>query len=145
MQEDNKTMKVAIVGTTKKLSENEERDMRQFIATILKKYSSDTIIISGGAVGVDTISVEIANQLGFKTEIHNPILSTWSEFKRRNIEIAKECDEIYCFSIPVRKTKCYHHLIPQDHEKTAGCWTASKVTEMSKPSQLIVIPNRRHM
>lgn len=135
--------KIAIVGTSIGMTENEERDMRQYIALVLKKYSvSDTIIVSGGSKGVDSLADEIAKGLGFKTETHFPILLTWSEFKRRNIEIAKVCDELYCFSIPVHKLKCYHHDKPMNHEKTAGCWTARRIIEMGKPCQLIVVPGR---
>lgn len=138
-------MKVAIVGTTTNLSENEERDMRQHILLILKRYSPDTIIISGGAKGVDTIALEIAKGLGFKIKAYNPEIEEWVPsngkigYKKRNLQIANDCDELYCFSVPVRKKKCYHHETLQEHEKTAGCWTARKALQMKKPSQLIVI------
>lgn len=135
-------MKVAIVGTTTNLSENEDRDMRQFIAITLKNLPPHTTIVSGGAKGVDTIAKEIATGLGLKTEIHNPILSTWSEFKKRNLIIADQCDELFCFTVPTRKTKCFHHNTVQNHEKTAGCWTARKAEQLGKPTKLIVLPNR---
>jgi len=132
-------MKIAIVGTTVILTENEERDMRQYISLVLKKYdSSQDVIISGGAKGVDTISLEIAKELGFKTKVYNPEKEEWKYYKKRNLEIVQECDELYCFSVPVHKTKCYHHDTPQNHEKTAGCWTANKANDMGKSCQLIV-------
>ena len=56
-------MKIALAGTTN-LSDNPERDMRQSISLVLKRYSiDDDIIISGGAKGVDSIAVEIAKDL----------------------------------------------------------------------------------
>ena len=134
-------MKVAIVGTTIPLTENEERDMRQYISLVLKRHStSDTTVISGGAKGVDTIALEVANGLGFKTKAYCPEKEEWKFYKIRNLEIANECDELHCFSVSVHKTKCYHHNTPQDHEKTAGCWTASKAFESGKSCQLVVIP-----
>jgi len=137
-------MKVAIVGTSVNMTENEERDTRQLIALFLqKRYNpSDDIIISGGAKGVDTLALEIAEGLGFKTQVYKPEKEQWKYYKKRNLQIAKDCDELSCFSVPVHKTKCYHHDEPMEHEKTAGCWTACKVFELDKPCQLVVVPNR---
>ena len=137
-------MKIAIVGTTANLSENQERDMRQYIATVLQKYDVENdIIISGGASGVDSIAIEIAESMGFHGIIHHPYKQEWKYYKERNIKIAEECDELHCFSIPVKSEKCYHHssgLMP--HEKTAGCYTASLAFALDKICQLIVIPDR---
>ena len=119
-------MKVATVGTTANLTENEEQVMRQEITIVLKKYSTNTIIISGGAKGVDTIALDIAKDMGFKTLEYKPEKEQWEFYKKRNLQIANDCDELYCFSVSVRKVKCYHHNAPQNHEKTAGCWTLEK-------------------
>lgn len=137
-------MKVAIVGTSIDLLDDEERDVRQFIAMILKnRYSpSDTTVISGGAKGVDLLAIEVAQGLGFKTKIYHPKKQSWNFYKVRNLQIAKDCDELHCLSIPVRKVRCYHHEEKQEHEKTAGCWTMKKALELEKPCQLIVTPKR---
>ncbi len=137
-------MKVAIVGTSIDLTDNEERDVRQFIAMILKnRYAGNNdIIISGGAKGVDLLAIQVAQGLGFKTKIYNPKKQSWKHFKQRNMKIANDCDELHCISVPVHKKKCYHHEEPQEHEKTAGCWTMKKALEMDKPCQLIVTSNR---
>jgi len=143
---------VAIVGTSVNFTENEERDVPQFIAMILSKYqTSDTIIISGDAKGVDSIALEVAKGLGFKTDLYKTEINEWMPshgkigYKKRNLQIANDCDELHCISVPVHKTKCYHHDEPQEHEKTAGCWTACKVFEMDKPCQLLVVPNRNEV
>ncbi|MGI0022802.1 MAG: hypothetical protein ACRD9Q_08085 [Nitrososphaeraceae archaeon] len=136
-------MNVAIVGTSISLTENEERDLRQFIALVLKRYDiKNDIIISGGSKGVDSMGIEIAKGLGFKTQIYKPEKEEWYYYKKRNLQIAKDCNELHCFSVPVHKTKCYHHDEPQEHEKTAGCWTGSKAQELDKPCQLVVVPQR---
>ena len=139
-------MKLAIVGTTINLSDNEERDMRQLIALTLKHYDvNETLVISGGAKGVDTLGIEIAKSLGFQTKVFKPEINDWEPtnkkigFKYRNIQIAKECDALFCFTVQVHKTKCYHHTNLQEHEKTAGCWTGLKVIELGKPFDLIVM------
>src|SRR3989337_638661 len=119
-------MKVALVGTSIALTEQEEKDMRQFISIVLKRYDiNSTIIISGGAKGVDTLAIEIAESKGYKS---------------RNLLISKECDELHSFSVPYHKLKCYHHEELEEHERTAACWTLLKVKQMDKPCQLIVMP-----
>jgi len=100
-------MKIAIVGTTISLSENEERDMRQYISLVLKKYDANKdVIVSGGAKGVDTMSIEIAEGLGFQTIVYPPEGEEWKFYKKRNLEIANNCDKLYCF--PVHR----HLLLP---------------------------------
>jgi len=132
-------MKVAVVGTTANLSEDEQQVMKQEIILVLKKYPIETIIISGAAKGVDTMAIEIAKEIGFPTQQHKPEKEEWKFYKKRNLQIAKECDELYCFSVGVRKVKCYHHNPPQNHEKTAGCWTLEKAALLIKPCTLIVL------
>ena len=140
-------MKIAIVGTTAILSENEERYMREHISTILKSCPTGTIIISGGAKGTDTIAIEIAQDLGYPTKIYKPEVEDWVPtngkigYKKRNLKIAKECDELYCFAVLLREKKCYHHEIPQYHEKTAGCFTANQAGKLGKSTMLIVLPS----
>lgn len=136
-------MKIAIIGTTVNLTENEERDIRQFIGLTLHRYDpKKDVIISGGAKGVDTMAIEIAEGQYFKTEIYNPTLPEWKYYKERNLLISKNCDELYCISVPVHKVKCYHHDTLQDHEKTAACWTMKKALEEKKVCQLMVTLTR---
>lgn len=140
-----KSKKIAIVGTSSDLTDNEERDIRQFIALILKRYDPETdVVISGGAKGVDSIAIEIAKGLGFKTDTdpYKPKSEEWESYKERNLKIAEDCDELHCLSIPVHKQKCYHHRPFGEHEKTAGCWTMKKAMEMDKPCQLVVTLQR---
>lgn len=137
-------MNVAIVGTSINLTENEERDVRQYIAMMLKSnYLTDDIqVLSGGAKGVDSIAVEVARGLFMKTKVFPPKKNEKFYYFQRNEKIAKECDELYCITIPTRRVKCYHHDPPQDHEKTAGCWTMNKALKLKKQCKLIVIEPR---
>ncbi len=132
-------MKVAIVGTTANLTQDEYQAMKQEITLVLKKYPTNTIIISGGAKGVDTMAIEIAKEIGFKTQEYKPEKEEWEFYKKRNLQIANDCDELYCFSVKVRHTKCYHHKPPQNHEKTAGCWTLEKAERLNKPCTLVIL------
>ena len=134
--------KIAIVGTSKHLSENEERDIRQYCSQIIKSYHLDDIIITGGAVGVDSIAVEIANQLRYKTKVYYPKTMSWEDFKKRNLQIAKNCNELFCITTPVHDMPCYHHIPPQNHQKTAGCYTMNKAKELGKQVTLFITPKR---
>jgi len=93
----------------------------------------------------------VAHGLGFKTKSFLPQTQHWEDvngkigYKTRNLEIAQECNYLYCFTVPVQDTKCYHHDTPQDHEKTAGCWTVSKTLEMGKSCQLMILPSRENI
>jgi len=84
-------MKVAIVGTSIDLTDDEERDVRQFIAMILKnRYSnSDDIVITGGASGVDSLAFEVARGLFFKTKIYNPKKTTMEIFPTKKLTNCK--------------------------------------------------------
>lgn len=139
-------MKVAIVGTSHNLTESEERDIQQTIAYIINRYEPDEdTIISGGAKGVDKMAIESAISRGFNTLVFSPKKEQWDGgYKERNIKIAEECHIIYCVSIPIHNTECYHHKTPPPlkHEKTAGCWTLNRVREMGKECFLLVTPKR---
>ena len=130
---------MAIVGTSK-LQSYQQMEVGTIIRKILRQYdSSNDIIISGGAKGVDTLAVDRAKRLGFSVKIHKPTLEEWKYYKERNLLIANECDHLYCITTPVYKIRCYHHGTPQDHEKTAGCWTMKKALELDKKCNILVI------
>lgn len=135
-------MKVAIIGTSIDFTDNEERDVRQLIASVIKSLPIDTEIISGGAKGVDSIAIEVGNGLGYSTTVFFPTIKNWDGFRERNIKVAKHCDELFCVTIPTRKQKCYHHPHEEDHEKTAGCWTLRKAKELGKECKLLVTVSR---
>ena len=137
--------KIAIVGTTAHLSKDEEENIREAIASDLKKCPSDSLIISGGAKGVDKMALDVAKALGFETKEYKPEIDEWTPsngkfgYKKRNLQIAQDCDELFCYSVSARTQKCYHHNSIQNHEKTAGCWTLNKVKEMKKPCQFSLV------
>jgi len=135
-------MKLAVVGTSKNFSEYETIQMRNRIIDILDKYPRDgsVFVISGGAKGVDTLGIEIAKKLGFRTKEYLPEKEEWKYYKIRNQKIADECDAIFCFTLQKKNNSCYHHKLQEKpHLKTGGCWTLEKAREMGKPSDVILI------
>ena len=135
-------MKIAIVGSSL-IYENEIDHVRQLCVDILQNHNDNienTVVISGGSKGVDRIALDVALRLGFKIKEYLPTQRTWQFFKERNLKIVKECDRLYCISTPVHFIKCFHHSKPQDHEKTAGCWTMNKAIEANKPSKFLITP-----
>lgn len=133
------TTKVAIVGTSIMLSESEERNIIEIVSNIIKSSPRDATIISGGSLGVDSIAIEVAEMLAYKTEVYKPETNDWEGYKERNLWLARDCDELHCISVPVHKQPCYHHSgIPAPHEKTAGCWTLNKAKELDKKCELLV-------
>lgn len=136
-------VKIAIVGTSHPMTENEERDVRQTCALILKDFVPiETTIITGGAKGVDSIAQEIGLVNGFAVKPIFPMGIGTKANLQRNLEIAQECEQLFCITIPTQDKKCYHHKPLQDHQKTAGCWTMNKALEMNKPCKLIVTQKR---
>ena len=95
---------------------------------------SSTVIVSGGAVGVDKIAVGIAKPLGYEVLEYLPKGKGWQYYKPRNLLIAKRCDKVYsiALSLAYNGKKCHHCAnVGKDnnHFKTAGCWTAQRCKE----------------
>ncbi len=133
-------MKIAIVGTSRELTSREYYHVKDKIKRLLASYmKSETIIISGGAKGVDTIVENLARDKGFEVEVYMPSQRNWEGFKERNKDIAEDCDELYCLTLQTKERMCYHHRPHADHEKTAGCYTMGLAEKMNKPCKLIVV------
>lgn len=137
-------MRIAIVGTSE-LNEKEEtivRDMcSELIKTVKKVSNEEVTVLSGGAKGVDSIAVEVAKKLGNKVIEFKPSAKNWDAYKERNIKIAQECDELYCITTYTKNEQCYHHKPKQDHQKTAGCYTANQAKAFKKPIKLLLVPS----
>lgn len=132
-------MKLAIVGTSSDLTGLEIEEAEQIIFSILQDKSPE-LVISGGANGIDKMALYLARQYGLKTLELLPKTNDWAGFKARNMQIAKECDELICITTQVKNTWCYHHKVDEPHQKTAGCWTLREAKNMGKKTRLIVLP-----
>lgn len=131
-------MKLAIVGTSKELDTIEYRNASDIIATHIERLKPDEVI-SGGATGIDDLAAMLAMKMGYPIQIKRPTSYETRDFMRRNLEIAKECDMLLCISTKVKTQKCYHHVVLQNHEKTAGCWTLREANFLGKPTKLVIV------
>ena len=113
----NEKVILAIVGSVS-LEGNEEA--YKIIDTFIENFGLDKII-SGGAVGIDSMSIEIAMSYNIPFEEFLPVRQCWPEFKKRNLLIAQ---------------KCTHLLrIVSKNSKTYGSgWTRDRVKELGKPT-----------
>lgn len=130
-------MKLAIVGTSGTLSEYEERNARQLIANTIRYYNPD-FVISGGSKGIDTMALEVALGLGFKTECYPSSTPHWEHgYKPRNIKIATESDVCISITTQTKKESCYH--CNQPHQRTGGCWTVKYAKILGKDAKVFLI------
>ena len=133
-------MKIAIVGASR-LTDTEEKIARESCETVLKQMigehgRDDTILVSGGAGGVDTIAESTAYGLGLKCNIHRPTSYNWDGYKARNLKIAQECNVIYCFPTKLKLEPCYHCGM-HDHERSGGCWTVKQAKTLKKEGHVV--------
>lgn len=144
--------RVAIVGSEEKYWINETRDIvTKRIREIFKQYMVNTgsmfhpydswddpksvMLISGGCPrgGVDIWAEIIADSLGVQKTIFQPDECVWSirnserkGFKERNIEIAENCDVLYCFD-------------PLERTWSGARWTFEYAKKMGKETYLELI------
>ena len=88
-------MKLAVVGSR---DYHDEKRVRRFIRRVAEKRP-DTVIISGGARGVDTWAVDEACKMGLKTEV---LKADWDRYgrsagMRRNGELVELADKVKAF------------------------------------------------
>lgn len=93
-------MRVAIVGSqAHAFSDYQKLVAKQFIKMTIHhywvEYGKETVIVSGGADGVDTWAESEALDWGMDTRIYHPESSDWDGYRARNILVATECDVLY--------------------------------------------------
>lgn len=116
-------MKLAIVGSVSLAGS--PRAMAA-VDEILDRYKP-TLVVSGGAIGVDTMAVARAAERRIKTKIFLPKVARWHDgFKPRNIQIAEACDALVRIYDPASKTY-------------GSGWTRDYARKLGKPTEEIAI------
>jgi len=112
-------MRLAIVGSTK-FAEWWGIHAAHGIASHVVSHYAPTLIISGGAEGVDTIAEEIADARGIPKKIFLPDIHRWEPdgYKARNILIAQECTHL--LAIRCSKATTYGSGWTADYAESIG-------------------------
>lgn len=112
-------MRLAIVGSTK-IDDEQLKTTKAFMQGIIQFYTPK-LIISGGAVGIDTLADNEATLWKIPTMIILPANPRWEPngYKDRNTKIAEECTHLLC--------------IRTNQSRTYGSgWTADKAEKLGK-------------
>lgn len=120
-------MKLAIVGS-RSLEGNAEAE--RLIGELLDTCNA-TLLVSGGAIGIDRMAERIAKARGIPTLILKPATNRWAPngFMERNKRIAEECDYLVCImGVPVTSH--------------GSAWTADYARSIKRPVEeyLITLP-----
>lgn len=97
--------------------------------------------------GIDKWAAEEGRALGIDVREYPPKAQSWTHYKARNLDIAKNSDEVWCITVdrlPVGYTGmtfplCYH-CKTDTHVKSGGCWTVKQALLMGKSGGVIVLP-----
>ena len=137
-----KKNRVAIVGTSKIRNGTDKALVESYIREVLKEYNPlETVVLSGGAVGVDRVAEAVAIELGIETEIYMPEQPSQLWYLARNRAIANMATRVISIVNPLKEVKCYHcdkWGKNDNHEVTGGCYTG-KHFSMSTPHEYEVI------
>lgn len=111
-------LKLAIVGSTELVG---NQQALAIIENVLDRYQP-TLVISGGAEGIDKMAVAAARARGIECEEKLPKVKNWEHgFKPRNIEIATACDQLV--RIAKRGSKTYGSGWTRDYAANLGKFT----------------------
>jgi hypothetical protein len=124
-------MKLAIVGSTS-LAGNERA--AQIIEEVIDRFKP-TIIISGGAVGIDSMAEAAAIRRGIEPLIFRPEVHRWDGgervgFKQRNLHIALMCDVLV-------------RIVADDSRTYGSGWTRDRARGNGAVTEEYVVEHRR--
>lgn len=127
-------MKLAIVGS-RLIPPKHIPAILDAIAEAVRYHNPDEIL-SGGAVGVDTLAYAFARGAKIPCNPIEPEVMSWEDrdgkkgYRSRNVEIAQKCDALLC--------------IRAGSSKTYGSgWTADFAESQGKPVQRVMLTKER--
>lgn len=151
-------MKIGIIGHGEnKFTEKTKQEAKNIIRKIfhIRKiaFLDNLYLVSGHSPvgGVDIYAEEIAKEMDIKLDLKIPKQHKWDAeygYKQRNIDIAKDSDEIYIILVDkyppnykgMRFEKCYH-CNSTDHIKSGACWTGRYAKKLGKVTKWYLLKN----
>lgn len=112
---------LAIVGSTQFVNPDARALAVDIILGVFERQRPDAVV-SGGAKGIDTLGVELADAASIPTIVHRPTVRRWAGpggFRERNLLIARDCTRL--LRIVCRESKTY-----------GSGWTADRADELGK-------------
>lgn len=128
-------MRLAIVGSVA-LGDSEEA--KRIVEEVLDKYQP-SVVVSGGAIGVDTLAEEAARRRGIAVDSQRSEVKQWHDrgklrgFMSRNREIAERCDRLV--RIAWKQSKSYGSGWCRDYAAKLGKPTEEFVVEYDPPGE----------
>ena len=85
-------MRVAIVGSR-------DYDALGLVRRYVRSLPKDTVVVSGGAIGVDSVAADEAQKCGLQTTVYLPNWKTFGKSAgfKRNSQIVNDCDLLVAF------------------------------------------------
>lgn len=110
---------LAIIGSTKFQNPEALKQAEELIEKAIKNLKPD-LVISGGAVGIDTLGVKIAKKHDINIKEYLPENPRWQPngFKERNLLIANNCTHL--LRIVCKDSKTYGSGWTHDRAKELG-------------------------
>lgn len=124
-------MRLAIVGS-RSLDGNPEAlaIIRQVLDDYQRRHPH-LVIISGGAVGIDQMAADLARERGLEVIEHLAEGRTWPHYKKRNLQVAEDCEQLVLIADPASPTY-------------GSGWTADRAREIGRPvTEYMVVRERR--
>ena len=131
--------KLAIVGTSK-LTDFESVKAMEIINNEYYRFPKPEKILTGDADGIDSLVLFSNHLTGIPVIVYKARDKNWGGeygFKRRNLAIAEDCDEIICITTSIKTRRCYH--CDADHQRSGGCFTLKAAKRKGKIARTYVI------
>ena len=140
-------MRVGIVGAeAAKFTPETQAAAR---ALIRSRLSPGDVVVSGKCHlgGIDIWAIEVAKELGLDYTEYPPAYLSWERgYKPRNIQIARDSDQVICVTVRelppnyvgMRFDYCYH-CHTNEHVKSGGCWTVKYAKSIGKEGHVLVV------
>lgn len=111
---------LAIVGSTKFTNPNSLVEAERLIRAAIINLQP-TKVVSGGALGIDSLGVKIAKELGIPTEEFLPQNARWEPdgYKDRNLKIAANCTHLL-------------RIVDKTSKTYGSGWTRDQATRLGK-------------